>query len=380
MVTVRNAVYDQIYCGDYALTEFSEKEKESFIVYGFARHRDDKKVIDEPLALLAALHWANRSTEFSLFKWACRDIANHSQHKNGFEVYLTYYLRKVFEETPELDAVFTFRSDFASRRDLAWQHEIVELVSVTDMENEPQICVTTLSSGPASNVGFKAESDAEVLEWISTNRDRFTFCFPTPSFGPDLLFFVRSTRSKSLLLVVVQAKRYEVVPKATLIHGVCTVTPSWFWKNKDTKVCSFYRLFASASVDLSFLRVQHATAATAPFIGKGIGDCAAELDKVLKKILPGLTAGDADYPVLRVFASWPGEPNLERTLEWKEERKGGEQKGGKRNMSMDNTVDPDHHPLATLDLAIFNEVGKKLDQDWFRGVEEKVLVPSKRAP
>ena len=222
-------------------------------------------MIDEPLALLAALQWANQGTEFSVFRWAYRDINNHSPHKNGFEVYLTYYLQKVFEGTPELDTVFTFRSDFASRgsKDLAWQHEKFQLVTVTHMEVKPQIHVTTLSSGSSPNVVFKAESDPAVLEWISTNPDGSTFCSPTNSFGPDLLFFVQSTRSQKLLLIVVQAKKYEEVKRETLIHGVRNVTPSWFWKSKDSKVCSFYRLFASASVDLSFLRVQHATAATA---------------------------------------------------------------------------------------------------------------------
>jgi len=248
--TLRNAVYDQIYHGSYDLTQFGKKGKNLFIEYGVARHRGNKTVIDEPLAILAALEWANLHTEFSVFKWACRSIHEHSSRKNGFELYLTYYLQKVFDGHPELNAVFTFRRDFAWREngDLAWQREQFELVTVTATAKGRQISPVTSLSGPSSNFGSIAESGAEVLEWISTNPNKFTFCFPPPSLGPDILFFVRSTYSKLLLLVVIQAKKYEVVTKATLLHGVRTVTPSWFWKSKDLKVCSFYRLVSSASM------------------------------------------------------------------------------------------------------------------------------------
>jgi hypothetical protein len=94
---------------------------------------------------------------------------------------------------------------------------------------------------------------------------------------------------------------------------------------------------------------------------------------------------DADYPVLRVFASWQGEAKLERTLEWKAET--GNQKtprkkarGIQQETSGEGIEDPDHHPLATLHLANFQKVGEKLDQNWFRGdVEQKLVVHSKRA-
>ena len=137
-----------------------------------------------------------------------------------------------------------FESDFARRRqtDLAWQHENFELVTVVHADgNDPQVSVVTPSCGPASNVGFSAESGEAVLEWISTNSDRFTFCFPPESFGPDLLFFVRSEASGKLLLVTIQAKKYDSVEKRALIEGVRTVTPSWFWKSKDREVRSIYR-------------------------------------------------------------------------------------------------------------------------------------------
>ena len=175
------------------------------------------------------------------------DIHKHSPRQNGFEAYLVFYLREVFEEAKALPSVFTFRKDFAR---LPWMHDEFELVTVVDLNkpkdsiipqssSPPHVFIVTPSSGPSSNLAFSPKSDREVLDWISTNGGKNTFCLPPKSFGPDILFFVKSKNSGNLLLVMIQAKFYERVDKGTLIHGVRTVTPSWFWKSKDTKVCLF---------------------------------------------------------------------------------------------------------------------------------------------
>ena len=97
----------------------------------------------------------------------------------------------------------------------------------------------------------------------------------------------------------------------------------------------------------------------------------------MAKILlsPNLKVKGADYPILRVLASWPGETRLEK----------------------DMSEDPDSHPLATLHLQNFNKVGndldrnwfllrsvkeagKELERNWFKGaVQQTLVVPSKRA-
>ena len=393
--TLANAIYDQILYGHYSLSSFSSQDRASFVEYGFARRKPGTRdtVLDEPLATLAALQWLNQSAHLSLFECLRRDIERHSKRKNGFEAYLAFHLRKIFETAPELDTVFTFRNDFArrGRTDIPWQHEQFELVTVvaTEDRNNPRISVITPHCGPSSNIGFLAYSGEEVSEWISTNKDQFTFCFPQESFGPDLLFFVRSKVSGRLLLVVVQAKKYDIVEKRVLIHGVRTITPSWFWKSKDAKVSTFYRLFSPASIDLIIVLLQYPTANTAPFITNDSNDCpklATQTKDVLAKIPLGLKTEDADYPVLRVFASWEGEANLERTLDWKEKTnkknsaRTNTQPISKQETGEDDVEDPDHHPLATLHLANFRKVGEKLDQNWFRGdVEQKLVVHSKHA-
>ena len=166
-----------------------------------------------------------------------RSIHKHSPCQNGFEAYLTFYLRQVFKDAETLDRVFTLRGP------VAWQSDEFELVTVNASRGQPQreIIVVTPTSGPSSNIGIVATS-GEVVEWLTTNTHRFRFCFPPESFGPDVLFFLRHKTSKKLLLVTIQAKNCESVDRQTLMKGIRTVTPSWFWKSKDMKVCRFLLL------------------------------------------------------------------------------------------------------------------------------------------
>jgi hypothetical protein len=207
-------------------------------------------VIDKPLAILTAVQWLNQMSHFAMFKYLLHDIDSHCYRQNGFEGFLVFYLRMVFKTVPQLERVFTFRKDFAEWRetDLAWQQEQFELVTIVNNSNGPQVSVVTSSSGGLSSIGFIAASGREVLDWISTNEHQSTFCFPPESFGPDILFFVRSKVSEHLLLVVIQAQKRANMPKQTLIHGVRTITPSWFWKSKNEKVCPFLQ---AISIDLS---------------------------------------------------------------------------------------------------------------------------------
>jgi hypothetical protein len=239
--TLHEAIYDQIIYGEITLGSFTTKSKDDFVEYGFARYKPGTNlvVIDEPLAILAVSHWLSRHHSVSMSQYLMRNIEKHQSRKNGFEAYLAFYMRFVFEAPPRLDSIFTFRGDFARRSgtDLTWQTDTFELVTlVQGDESGPHISVVTSSCGTASTIGFLPTSGEEVLEWLSTNGGQFTFCFPPSSMGPDVLFFVRSKMSGKLLLVSLLAKRYENVERATLIDGVRSVTPSWFWKSIKTKV------------------------------------------------------------------------------------------------------------------------------------------------
>lgn len=119
----------------------------------------------------------------------------------------------------------------------------------------------------------------------------------------------------------------------------------------------FYRLFASASIDLSFIRAQYATADTAQFTTGDDATLASQTKDALAKIPLGLKVEGADYPILRVFASWPGDARLQRSR--KAHKWGAKHKWG--------GADPDKHPLATLHLENFRSHGEELDRNWFRG-------------
>jgi len=230
-----NAVFTQFVYGSYSLNSIDSPCRATFVQYGFARHKTGTKaeVIDEPLMIFAALTWFKKQKHFSLLDCLRRDIHRHSTCRNGFEAYLAYYIREIFETPQKLDAVFTFRSDFASRTDLSWQHGAFELVTVS----RAKVVSITRNSGPSSSIGFIAVSGAEVLEWIKTNKDNYCFCFPPESFGPDILFYLRCQHSQKLLLAAVQCKKYEEVNVDCLVHGLRTVSPPWFWRSKSTEVC-----------------------------------------------------------------------------------------------------------------------------------------------
>jgi hypothetical protein len=111
---------------------------------------------------------------------------------------------------------------------------------------------------------------------------------------------------------------------------------------------------------LSGLRVQYSTADTAPFITNEGAELAVGTEEALAKIPLGLKVEGADYPVLRVFSSWPGKTELQRSL--KKHKSGS---------------DIDNHPLATLNLATCRAHDAKLGEAWFRG--DGRVVPSKHA-
>ena len=91
--------------------------------------------------------------------------------------------------------------------------------------------------------------------------------------------------------------------------------------------------------------------------------------KVLAKILSPLSTG-ADYAILRVFASWPGDPGLDRSSQWKDVTR----KRGKRHKMSEqqdsSEMDPDRHPAASLNLENFVKMSQQYDSAWFLGKAE----------
>jgi len=87
----------------------------------------------------------------------------------------------------------------------------------------------------------------------------------------------------------------------------------------------------------------------------------------LQSIPFGLTVTKAQFPILRVFASWPGDskPNPPKTMVTNPA--GNEDPIGKK-------IDVDLHPLATLHLENFIRMIKEIDVNWFRGQNEVICL------
>lgn len=121
-------------------------------------------------------------------------------------------------------------------------------------------------------------------------------------------------------------------------------------------------------------RWQHKNAISAPFV-QNDPDCPALAEatpKVLAKIPSPLFTG-ADYAILRVFASWPGDPGLDRTLQ----RKEATRKRGKQTQMSEqedsSELDPDRHPASSLNLENFVTISQKYDSAWFLGKAETTV-------
>ena len=109
-------------------------------------------------------------------------------------------------------------------------------------------------------------------------------------------------------------------------------------------------------------------------------DIAARFCDALLKIDSGITIPDAPFPVLRVFASWPADAQLDRTADY---RMSPKKKKMKSQVKVDedsvDTNDPDLHPLATLQLENFSNINKMLGISWYRGdIEQREVVFAKR--
>jgi hypothetical protein len=75
---------------------------------------------------------------------------------------------------------------------------------------------------------------------------------------------------------------------------------------------------------------------------------------------------DAEFPVLRMFVSWPGHSDLESTITLAKRKKRSWKLLGKKSASA--RTDQDKHPLATLNEEVFVNFGLELDKNLFRGV------------
>jgi hypothetical protein len=99
----------------------------------------------------------------------------------------------------------------------------------------------------------------------------------------------------------------------------------------------------------------------------------------LRDIPFGLTVTNAQFPILRVFASWPGDSNLDRSKAKPPKETKARNTAGDEDLA-GRKKDVDSHPLATLHLENFIRMSKEMDVNWFRGVvEQNEVIHLKRS-
>ncbi|PVF94287.1 hypothetical protein CPB86DRAFT_49890 [Serendipita vermifera] len=335
--TLSEMLHKQFFAGRYLIGPFDAEARTTFVEQGIARISTDlgHSYIDEPLIKAALDTWFKQRPHFSLFEWCRSRIDVHSSEINGYEAFTTHYLLTALENSPWLKDVFTLREDQAQQSDPTWSESTLQLVTLSKgvYDDNARISVVTHNSGPSANIGFRANSNEDVLEWMAENKQQVAFCYPPPLMGPDILFFVQFQQSKQLILVAIQAKKHEIVDRNVLMEGVRTVTPSWFWRRR---------------------RLEYKTVDMAPCSDE---KAASRVQEILREIPNGQRFEGAEYPVLRVFASFPGRANIERTTEL-----------GRCGTSGTSTIiDDDKHPLASLNETTFAELNKAFDRLPFQG-------------
>jgi hypothetical protein len=130
---------------------------------------------------------------------------------------------------------------------------------------------------------------------------------------------------------------------------------------------------------------QHLSPDDAPFVETNDGpQLYSSAHDAFANIRHGLKAPNASYPILPVFASWPGNAELGQTLHYKEPttpQKKAVKKNELQATESANVPDPDLHPLTTLHMVNFKDIGETLSWDWFLGdVEQKEVVYLQRPP
>ncbi|KAG8828599.1 hypothetical protein FRC17_007476 [Serendipita sp. 399] len=289
---LRCVIRNHFFTGRHIPIDIRFGREDEWVRSGIARLAPGcQPVIDEPMPILAALMWMQKSPELSLFGDIRHATGRPQQAPNCLEAYVAYYLRNIFTEPRNLHEVFTFQSDFATKDDCSWKRERYQLVAVDSSEDrqaKSRLFTVTSSSGPSPNIGLLTESMDQVLSWLTDNRDRYTFCFPHTLFGPDLMFFLQSVDSKRLVLVMVQVQTQPSISEDALTQAIRSVTRSWLWKRKG----------------IEFNAPEVAPA------NKGCEELIPRTEDALNMILLG---GDHNCAVMRVLVSHPTLENLQQS-------------------------------------------------------------------
>ncbi|KIM30017.1 hypothetical protein M408DRAFT_100189, partial [Serendipita vermifera MAFF 305830] len=287
-------------------------EYDKLVEYGVARFGHRTNILaDEPLALLAAMHYFTINTPWSLQHFLEEELSNSNPGARGtaFEYFGAYLLGIAFKSARPLSEVFTFVGDNNS----GLGNEKAELVAVEKTDGKFICHPVDLSSNtqPTYRQGRTPRTQAETLSWLQ-NPERTVFCFPVHMVGPDLILVLRLS-DKTVVRVIVQFKQKmeSKMSSADTESAFRTTDPNRFLAQKSPLGTSSKSKDVTKEMPSSRMKVQ--------------------LQEALRSLGPGTTKA-GEYGVLRVLIAHPGSVDLAVLAE------------------LANS-DTSRHPAATVDVT-----------------------------
>jgi hypothetical protein len=210
---------------------------EVLVEHGFARFYNRKEgIADEPLALLAAVHYFSLNTPWTLQRTLLNGLTSSNASSRGiaFQLYGSYMLVAAFQSWRILSSVFTFIGKTRLR------HESARLVAVIKHPNsEAQVHPVSFNQriGPHHILGHSSRDVGETLSWLE-NPKGTAICFPHEHVRPDLILLLELS-SGGILRVLVQFKHNSTKGTITPLDtedAFRTTDPAKFISTRDKSV------------------------------------------------------------------------------------------------------------------------------------------------
>lgn len=174
------------------------------VEYGFARFGNVQGIVaDEPLALLAAVHYFMTETSWS-FRHFMKDslsTSNDSSRGLAFEHFGAFLLALAFKSPTRLSSVFNFTGPNDVENEYA---QLVALHKTGEGFMSSPVDIFS-SAGPTYALGYTARTQSETLSWLKDPK-RTVFCFPVKTIGPDGILVLRLSDGR-VVRVLVQFKQ-----------------------------------------------------------------------------------------------------------------------------------------------------------------------------
>ena len=177
---------------------------EKLVEYGVARFGNLKDIIaDEPLALLAAIHYFTTETPWSLSYLLIDGLCHPNEGARGiaFEQFGVYLLALAFRTPTRLSKVLKFAGKSEIRG------EVGQLVAIHLNQAGEFVCHPvdiTSDMRPTCILGRSPRTENGTLSWLKDPKGS-VLCFPAHTVGPDLILLLQLSDSR-IVRVLVQFK------------------------------------------------------------------------------------------------------------------------------------------------------------------------------